>query len=148
MNTRRTNVRGIIFRDGKLLVTKFRQGDGSESDYWGTFGGGLDPNESVAEGLHREMIEETGIAPKMGKLLFIQQFKDEEKEYFELFFHIENPEDYTNIQLEQTTHGLQELTRNEFLDPKTNFIRPVFLQTIDIEAYITGSKPVFISNEL
>lgn len=148
MNTRRTNVRGIIYRDGKLLVTKFRQGDNTESNHWGTFGGGLDIGEPVKAGLHREMIEETGIAPKIGQLLFIQQFNDDEKEYFELFFHIENVEDYEKIQLEATTHGLLELTRSEFVDPKSNYILPAFLSEIDIEAHINGTAPVIIHNEL
>lgn len=148
MKPRRTNVRGIIFRDGKLLVTKFRQEDGGESEHWGTFGGGLDDNESVADGLYREMIEETGIAPKIGKLLFIQQFRNEEREFFELFFHIENPEDYELVRLEDTTHGMQELTRSEFVDPKSNLIKPIFLSDIDIAAHIAGSEPVFVFNEL
>ncbi len=148
MTTRRTNVRGIIYRDGKLLVTKFRQQDNTETDYWGTFGGGLDLGESVHAGLYREMIEETGIAPKIGKLLFMQQFHDGEKEQFELFFHIENPEDYTEINLEETSHGILELTRSEFVEPKTNIIWPTFLSTIDIEAHINGELPVHIHNEL
>lgn len=148
MKTRRTNVRGIIYRDGKLLVTKFRQEDNSESEHWGTFGGGLDIGESITEGLHREMIEETGIAPKIGRLLFIQQFDDGEKEQFELFFHIENPEDYEAINLESTSHGLLELTRSEFVDPKNSFVLPAFLSNIDIEAYINGTLPVHIYSEL
>lgn len=148
MKPRRTNVRGIIFRDGKLLVTKFRRENESESEYWGTFGGGLDDNEPITDGLHREMIEETGIAPKIGKLLFIQQFYDGEQEQFELFFHIENYEDYEHIHLEDTTHGMQELTRCEFLDPSTHFIKPTFLSTVDIAAHITGNEPVLIVNKL
>jgi uncharacterized protein with ACT and thioredoxin-like domain len=51
------------------------------------------------------MIEETGIAPKIGKLLFIQQFDDGEKEHLEFFFHIENVEDYEIVDLEATSHG-------------------------------------------
>ena len=48
MNTkRRVNVRGIIFRNGEILVTKFRQDDDSESPHWGTFGGGLGIGESL-----------------------------------------------------------------------------------------------------
>lgn len=148
MTTRRTNVRGIIYRDGKLLVTKFRQEDDSESEYWGTFGGGLDIGESIADGLYREMIEETGIAPKIGKLLFIQQFHDGEKEQFELFFHIENTEDYSEIKLEETSHGLLELTRSEFVDPKSSFVLPAFLSTVDIEMQINEDRPVHIHNEL
>ena len=145
---RRTNVRGIIFKDGKLLVTKFRQDDDQEPDWWGTFGGGLDPNEPILEGLYREMIEETGVAPKIGNLLFIQQFHDGEKEQFELFFHITNAEDYQSFSLEDTSHGALELVRHAFVDPKTNDIYPQFLSQVDIQAYIDGKQPVYVFNEL
>jgi len=149
MNTRRVNVRSIIFKDGELLVTKFRQEDDSESDHWGTFGGGLDLDESIEAGLHREMIEETGIAPEIGKLLFIQQFaEDEGKEFFELFFHIKNADDYSVIDLEGTSHGILELTRSEFVDPKSTFVLPAFLQTIDIADYIENERPVYLYSEL
>jgi len=145
---RRVNTRGIIFRDGELLVTKFRQDDDSESAHWGTFGGGVDPGESLHDAIHREMIEETGITPKVGKLLFTQQFEDEEKEYLEFFFHIENTEDYEVIDLTATSHGILEMTRSEFLDPKKNVVLPAFLQEIDIQDYIDNDRPVFIDNEL
>ena len=148
MTTRRVAVRGIIFKDGKLLVIKFRKENGSETDYWGTFGGGLDIGESLQIGLHREMIEETGIAPEIGNLLFIQQFANDKHEHLEFFFHIKNSNDYSDIKLEQTSHGLLELVRHEFVDPKTNVIFPTFLSKVDIQAHIDGTKPVFIHNEL
>lgn len=151
MNTRRVNVRGIIYKDGKLLVAKFIQNDGSEGKYWGTFGGGLDVGESLHDGLIREMIEETGVTPKIGKLLFIQQFNSERRDHqeeLELFFHIENPEDYTDFAFENTTHGAVEMSRHEFVDPSSEFILPAFLQTIDIDSYIRDDQPVYIANEL
>ena len=148
MKARRVNVRGIIFINGKLLLTKFRQSDDSESAHWGTFGGGLDIGESLAQGLHREMIEETGIAPKIGKLLFIQQFEDEEKEYLEFFFNIENIEDYEVVDLEATSHGILELTTWAYVDPKEAHVLPAFLSSVDIEKAIHSDQPVFISSEL
>lgn len=148
MTTRRLAVRGIIFHEGKILVTKFRQDDNSESEYWGTFGGGLDIGESLEVGLYREMIEETGIAPEIGRLLFIQQFNDEEQENLEFFFHITNADDYADIKLEETSHGLLELTRHEFVDPKTSYIKPSFLSEVDIQAHIDGTLPVYLHNEL
>ena len=148
MSTRRTNVRGIIFHNNKLLVTKFRQDDGGESEHWGTFGGGLDIGEPIIEGLRREMIEETGIEPRIGRLLFIQQFHDGEKEQFELFFHIENAEDYEAISLANTSHGLLELTRHAFVDPKESYILPKFLSDIAIADYLATPQPVVIYNEL
>jgi len=145
---RRVNVRGIIFRNGEILVTKFRQDDDSESAHWGTFGGGLDIGESLHQGLHREMIEETGIAPQIGKLLFTQQFADEEKEYLEFFFHITNTDDYAAIDLSSTSHGLLELVRAEFVDPTKHNVLPAFLQTIDIKDYIENERAPFIYSEL
>lgn len=150
---RRVNVRGIIFNNNQILAQKFKDQNGNESDYWGTPGGGLDRGESLHDGLRREMIEETGIAPKIGKLLFMQQFKmpqwnGEIREHLEFFFHIENPEDYLSIDLEKTSHGAIELTRCEFIDPTTERLLPAFLQTITIANYIESEQPTLLINNL
>ena len=148
---RRVATRGIIYRDGKLLATKQKEIDGSESENWSTFGGGLDPLESLTDGLYREMIEETGIAPKIGKLLFIQQFTHPDyksKEHLEFFFLIENTADYESIDLTATTHGALEIARADFIDPKESFILPTILSEIDIKDYVENDRPVFIYNNL
>jgi len=148
---RRVAIRGIIYRDGKILATKQMAEDGSEAENWATFGGGLDPQESLTEGLHREMIEETGIAPKIGKLLFVQQFahpEDRTKEHLEFFFHIENTADYESIDLAATTHGAIEIARSEFIDPKESLILPLFLSEVDIKDYVENDRPVFVYNNL
>lgn len=149
MDKRRIGVRAIIFKDGKILANKFYDG-GGESTHWATPGGGLDPHESLVDGLTREIIEETGITPKIGRLLFVQQFssgRQDRDEELEFFFHVTNPEDFTLIDLAATTHGAAELTRCEFIDP-TQYLLPKFLQTIDIASYITEQKPVFLFTEL
>lgn len=146
---RRVNVRGIIFKDGKLLCQQLTPGaDGTIRDYWCTPGGGLDDNESLHVGLRREMIEETGIAPQIGKLLFVQQFHDGKKEQLEFFFHIENPDDYTDIDLSKTTHGEAEVTNVEFVDPRSHHILPALLQTVDLDSYIKDAMPVLLDSEL
>lgn len=147
MQQRRINVRGIIFKDGKLLVQTFKTTEG-ESSHWGTPGGGLELGESLHDGLHRELIEETGITPVIGKLLFVEQFRHDTKEFLEFFFHIENPEAYETIDLAETSHGLLEISRCEFIDPKTANVLPSFLQAIDIEAYLRQNLPVYIDNDL
>lgn len=150
IKTRRVATRAIIYKDGKLLCQQLTAGKTGEArDYWCTPGGGLDIGESLQDGLHREMIEETGIAPKIGKLLFVQQFsEDGKKEQMEFFFHVENPEDYHTIDLEKTSHGLLEIEHVEFIDPRANNVLPAFLQTIDIQNYIDGNLPVMIYDEL
>lgn len=150
MNTRRIATRAIIFKDGKLLCQRLTPGDNGEArTYWCTPGSGLDIGESLEAGLQREMIEETGIAAKIGRLLFVQQFsEDGEKEQMEFFFHVENPDDYETIDLANTSHGLLEIEHVEFIDPKKENVLPEFLQTLDIQHYIDTVQPPFIYNEL
>lgn len=146
---RRINVRAIVWHDDKLLAVKHKTSEGGESTYWALPGGGLDPFESLADGVKREMIEETGIEPQVGRILFGQQFRSERQhrdEELEFFIHVTNPEDYTDIDLSQTTHGDEELARCEFIDPKHENILPKFLQTIDIRSYIDTVQPVYIAD--
>lgn len=97
-----------------------------------------------------KIIEETGITPSVGRLLFVQQFsspRQDREEELEFFFHITNPEDFAAIDLGTTTHGASELTRIEFIAP-TEHLLPQFLQTIDIDSYISEPRPVFLFSEL
>ncbi|MFZ2125462.1 MAG: NUDIX domain-containing protein [Candidatus Saccharimonadales bacterium] len=149
MTKRRMTVRGIVFKDGKLLAQQLTADHhGVQRDFWCTPGGGLDENEAILDGLKREMIEETGIAPKIGRLLFIQQFFDGEYEQVEFFFNIENTEDYENIDLSSTTHGIAEIKNVGFINLKESWILPKFLQDIDIQNYINENKDVLVVNNL
>jgi 8-oxo-dGTP diphosphatase len=152
---RRVNVRGIIVDDeGRVFAVKHRdRTDGSESEYWALPGGGLDVGESINDGLTRELVEEIGIAPKIGRLLFMHQFtahhRDGRKsEKMELFIHVENTSDYIgDIDLTKTSHGY-ELMRVEFIDPSTNDILPSFLQTLAVKDHIDNNLPVAMFDNL
>jgi len=146
MYRRRVNVRGIIYKDGKIFAQKLKNKDG-ENNFWSTPGGGLDDGEDLLSGLRREMIEETGIEPQIGRLIFIQQFNDGEKERLEFFFHIENADDYMKIDLENTSHGLIEVSKYGFVNPKEKILLPNDLRDTDFEQYINGVKiPLIISH--
>ena len=141
---RRINVRAIIYREGKILAVKHRRGD-QAAPYYAVPGGGLDPRESLAECLTRELREETGITAKPGKLLFIQQFPSSRAGYeeeLEFFFAVDNPNDFTDIDISQTTHGAQELALCEYIDPSQCVLYPEFLQHTDIAQYINSNQPV------
>lgn len=151
---RRICVRGVIYKDGKLFCQELKKKDGSGRGFWCTPGGGLEPGEALVEGVRREIIEETGIEPSIGKLLFVQQYSETKPsrdhrvdEFLEFFFLIENPDDFDDINLETTSHGTIEISRCEFIDPKANHLLPKFLQTIDIESYIQNDKPAYIYEE-
>lgn len=107
----------------------------------------MDDGESIEQALRREMIEETGVVPEIGRLLFVQQFHDGEQEQLEFFFHITNAEDYRQIDLSATSHGDIEVERCEFVDPKRERVLPTFLTELDITAYLAGNLPVYFHAE-
>ena len=132
---RRINVRGIIINEtGQLFCQRLlvRASDGR--DFWCTPGGGLESGESLHNGLRREMIEETGVAPVIGQLLFIQQL--------EFFFHISNWQDYQQIDLATTTHGQSEVAECGFVDSRTETVLPRFLAEVDLIAATAQPQPV------
>lgn len=153
MHERRINARAVIYDDNKLFAVTHRTKDGGETDYWATPGGGIDAGEFIETGLQRELQEELGVAAKIGRLLFVQQFQHERwdgrpQEKYEFFFHIENPEAFRDTDLAATSHGTHELVRAEFIDPKSSHLLPHFLQKVDIQAHIDGTRPVYIANRL
>lgn len=149
MEKRRVAVRGIIYKNGKLLCQRLKVYREHDRDFWCTPGGGLNIGEPLEEGLHREMVEETGITPKVGRLLFVQQFtEDGKKEQLEFFYLIENPDDYEKIDLSATTHGELEVEHVDFVDPKKETVLPAFLQTVDLGLYVSTVQPVLVTNEM
>ena len=143
---RRINVRAIITKDGQLFCQKLKNSHSLHSaEFWCTPGGGIDFGESLHEGLTREMIEETGVKPVIGNLLFIQQFMDGEREQLEFFFHVTNADDYESLDLSSTSHGDAEVAECGFVDPKTTVIKPEFITTIDLDAAIAASSPLHIA---
>lgn len=138
MQHRRVAVRGIILKGGKLFAVRLKKYAGRATedgqDYWCTPGGGVDVGEPLIPALEREMVEETGVQPVVGNLLYVQQFQYKDREHLEFFFHITNAEDYQTIDLSATTHGAIEIAEVAFIDPSTATVLPVFLGTEDLAA--------------
>ena len=152
---RRVNVRGVIVNDkGELFCQRLTARNSDGRDFWCTPGGGLDLGEEITDGLKREMIEETGISPEIGSLLFIQQFAESGEnsahgpnEQLEFFFHITNWQDYETINLEATSHGVAEIAECGFVDPKTTHVLPAKLREIDVAAVIAQAGNVAVYTE-
>lgn len=150
---RRISVRGIVLHEGKLLCVKLKPYRNSlvengGHDYWCLPGGGLDEGEPLLDGIEREMIEETGIKPIVGNLLYVQQFAHGDKDYLEFFFHITNNQDYLQIDLSKTTHGMQEIAEVDFVDPATTHILPEFLTTERLQEYAGSNLPTKVISRL
>lgn len=150
---RKISVRGVALHEGKLLCVRLKPYKDSlqthGNDYWCLPGGSLDEGETLVAGVEREMIEETGIKPIVGNLLYVQQFAQGEREFIEFFFHITNNQDYLNIDLSKTTHGEEEIEEIAFVDPATTYVLPKFLSTEKLEDVARqGSSTRVISREL
>lgn len=65
-------VRGIIISESKLLVVKHAH----DTSFAALPGGHLEWEEDVKECISREIIEELGIIPQIGRLLYINNFTD------------------------------------------------------------------------
>jgi 8-oxo-dGTP pyrophosphatase MutT (NUDIX family) len=61
----------IVTSERGLLLTQF-SGRTNKPDHWGLPGGGLDEGEGPADGVHREVWEETGQRIELGALVQVQ----------------------------------------------------------------------------
>lgn len=153
--SRRITVRGIIIKNNLLFSVRHRFADGTPKLFWCTPGGGLDPNETLIDGVTRELIEETGVTPKVGRLLLIQQFHlspphlyTGNDECIEFFFHIENADDFESIDLSKSSHGEQEIAEYGFIDPHAVDYKPSILNKIDVTGLLNENSPVILTSEL
>ena len=147
---RRISVRAVVLHDGKLLCARLKpyKEHLKEQDFWCLPGGGLDEGEALLDGIRREMIEETGIAPEVGALLYVQQFTYDDKDYIEFFFHVTNAEDYLAIDLSKTSHGEAEIEEIAFIDPVQKHVLPEFLSTENLDEIASSSSPTRIISRL
>lgn len=96
--------RAVILREGKLLVVKHSPA----SDYYALPGGHLEPGETPVECAKREIMEELGVEPALGRLLYVHIFKNKGvDDTIEFFFEVKNGDDFVNLDAKERTHAFE-----------------------------------------
>jgi len=93
--------RAVIIHQDKILVVKHTV----INDYYALPGGHLEWGENILDCMEREIIEELGIKPKIGKLLYINNLIKDGVQNIEFFFEIINSADYYNAEKLTGTHS-------------------------------------------
>ncbi len=93
-NSKIIKCRGVIVDGDKILLAKHSH---NNRDFYAFMGGHMEEGEDPVQCLERELFEELGVTPEIGRLMYINQYKEEEREYLEFFFQVKNFEDYIDI---------------------------------------------------
>ncbi len=98
------NCRAVLLHEGKLLVVKHPH----DTSFAALPGGHLEWGEDIKECLQREIIEELGVSPKIGRLLYINNYLDgDRKQEVQFFFEVTNSHEYKNIENISRTHAYE-----------------------------------------
>ncbi len=108
--------RGVIVHEGKILLVRHAHG----AEFYALPGGHLDFGEDPLECMKRELIEELGIAPEIGRLLYVYSFVNNENiQSLEFFFEIKNVQEYVHFETQERTHAY-EIDEVVWMSPTEN----------------------------
>lgn len=94
--------RAVILHKGKMLVVRHKV----DASFTALPGGHLEWGENVIDCICREIVEELGIAPKIGRLLYINTFIDSNnKQPTEFFFEVINSAEYVDCEQLARSHS-------------------------------------------
>ncbi|SOC39784.1 NUDIX domain-containing protein [Ureibacillus acetophenoni] len=92
----RNSAKAVIFKDGKVLLTKNLDNEGA---FYLFPGGGQEMGENLQDAVIRECIEEVGQQVEVGDLLFLREYIGRNHEYAEEDAHVHQVEFYFTCNL-------------------------------------------------
>lgn len=96
--------RAVIMHEGELLLVKHPH----NTTFAALPGGHLEWGEDPRECLRREIIEELGIEPILGRLLYVNTFMDgEHKQPFEFFIEVTNGKEFKDTEKFTGSHSFE-----------------------------------------
>jgi ADP-ribose pyrophosphatase YjhB (NUDIX family) len=96
-------VKAIILNNSNLLVVK-----NLGNNFFALPGGNLEYREDIKECLKREIIEELGVSPDVGRLLYINNFTDKRgSTSIDFFFEVKNGKDFIGCEKLDRTHAYE-----------------------------------------
>lgn len=96
--------RAVIMHEGNILGVKNNHG----GDYYSLPGGHMEWGENIEDAMKREIFEEFGVMPQVGRLLYVNNFTETDtKQSIEFFFEITNTQDYLDIEKLKGTHSYE-----------------------------------------
>lgn len=123
---RHIRLRAIIEHEGRMLLVQ-----GKRRTHWALPGGHLEEGESLPDAMSREIVEELGVSPVLGRILYVYQlFFANGEESLEFFYEVTNGQDFLYVDRSKTSHGEHELAEHAFVDvtqPTELKILPEFL---------------------
>lgn len=121
---RAVTVRAIIIKGSDILAIQPK-----ENGYWQLPGGSVGANETAEQALQRLTMGQTGVSPKIGRLVYIRQYRGKTGQQLEMYFSV------TNTFAEQRLKPSKLLDGLTYLKPKANpDLEPVFLRSRSIVA--------------
>ncbi|MBW3623837.1 MAG: NUDIX hydrolase [Armatimonadetes bacterium] len=102
----------LLYREGRVLAVRHAHED-PQKEYWVLPGGGLEPDESPAEGACREIWEETGLNVRVDRLAYVhdQAYRGERQLTLYFLCSIESGEMQPGAELLESAGGF----RNELV---------------------------------
>lgn len=142
------SVRAVILKENELLLVRNNLEGGAVSDFLCLPGGRVEQGESLEDALKREIVEELGVEPEIGEMLFVNQWKlnPEGVAAPDFIFLINNPQDFVSADFSKASHAF-ELKEARFVSFDTKEkILPKWLPE-ELKNNRTKSSLKYISDE-